>query len=217
MTTTTEEITVVEATEVTSAEATETSTPSVFDNIINGADGLQQSFLNGTDGNDLINTGNVGDAIVNAGAGDDTIVSEVNGDVASGFAPDFTREILNGGDGNDTIIGARATGPNFIFSQLDGGAGDDRIVGGTGFDLNSGGAGADTFVFREGNTIDVVAGFESGVDTIEIDIAGVTSLADATVSQGVVFGFIRTTDFDFGNGDVLQVNGAVDESDFVFV
>lgn len=206
--------------EVAEEAPAEVEPPRVFDSEISGTDGQARAFLTGTAGDDLIQTGNVGDAIVKAGDGNDVIISQLNGDVASPFGPTFNREILNGGNGDDEIYGARATGSNFIFGQLEGGNGDDLIVGGTGNDLIRGGAGNDTFRFLTDNGVDVITDFQSGVDRVEIDIEGVTSLADATVSQGAdgVFGFLPVTSYDFGNGDVLQVQGgALTDADVDFV
>jgi serralysin len=74
---------------------------------------------------------------------------------------------LEGGDGNDTLLGAGHG--DYLF----GGAGDDLLDGGAfGFeDGLEGGTGADTFVFvgDDGGPATVIIDFASGADTIRLD------------------------------------------------
>ena len=80
-------------------------------------------------------------AAVFAGDGDDIIRGS-----------DFTiSDILDGGKGDDTIIG---------------GGGRDKIDGGDGNDLLTGGSGRDLFEFSEG--FDTVTDFNGGEDTIDL-------------------------------------------------
>lgn len=92
------------------------------------------------------------------------ITGSTNGDVMFGtsFADTFQggegKDTLFGGDGNDTLVG---------------GADDDVLYGGLGNDKLTGGSGADTFVFDSpfgpGVSIDLVADFTAGTDTIQLD------------------------------------------------
>ena len=96
----------------------------------NDLDGLWDSILAGNDvirgSNDTVNgdylVGNAGNDRIYGNAGDDT---------------------LKGETGNDKLFGGK--GDDHLF----GGLGNDRLDGGKGnFDLLSGGAGRDSFVFR---------------------------------------------------------------------
>ncbi len=73
---------------------------------------------------------------------------------------------INGGNGNDTIVG------NSLANTLRGGAGNDRLTGGGGNDAISGGTGNDTFVFDTDaalgtDTLSELAGAAAGVDTLD--------------------------------------------------
>ena len=82
----------------------------------------------GTDGPDLIQTGNA-NTVVYAGKRSDTIIA---------------------GSGNDTIYG----GPG--DDVIDAGTGDDLIIGGPGNDTLNGGPGNDTYVFNPGDGVDTI-------------------------------------------------------------
>lgn len=84
--------------------------------------------------------------------------------------------LLAGGDGRDTLTGGAG------LDALDGGEGDDLLRGGDGADTLIGGAGRDTLVggadadivrwTRPADGSDVVNGFTSGSDLLEIDASG---------------------------------------------
>lgn len=118
--------------------------------------GLDDGFVEGTAGNDLINAGYVepiangsdkidgGDGItsagtawqddrVRAGAGNDTVLSGLGNDFVDGGTG---ADSIDGGAGNDTI---------------DGGDGDDSLLGGDGADSIAGGAGNDQLFGEAGN------------------------------------------------------------------
>ena len=67
-------------------------------------------------------------------------------------------DLIDGGDGNDTIYGFAGD------DWLSGGDGNDLIVGGTGSDSIGGGAGDDRIIVGEGERNHVDGG--SGIDTI---------------------------------------------------
>ncbi|ABL68934.1 M10 family metallopeptidase [Paracoccus denitrificans] len=116
---------------------------------------------------------------------------------------------LEGFFGNDTLLGRQ--GNDLLFGGqgddwLEGGAGADLLVGGQGDDTMLGGAGADHFVFQGGR--DVVGDFQDDLDTLRIDDAlwggGPRSVAQVLQLAHVAGG---NTVFDFGNGNVLTLNG----------
>ena len=118
--------------------------------------GLTQRFLaatnqnitiNGRGGDDYINAFGVSAAgfTINGGAGNDTIIGSERGDR------------LNGGDGSDLIFGF---GGN---DRIDGGAGNDYLFGGLGNDWLRGGSGNDIILDLFGDN-DAEGG--SGVDLV---------------------------------------------------
>ncbi|MFM8802877.1 MAG: beta-propeller domain-containing protein [Planctomycetia bacterium] len=84
------------------------------------------------------------------GAGDDTITINIPGNTR-------IRTVLDGGAGNDTIIGGEGN------DTIRGGPGRDTLVGGRGHDTLRGGTGDDSLVGGQGD--DTLAG-EAGTDTL---------------------------------------------------
>ena len=123
---------------------------------------------------------------INGGAGDDRLI---------GYGQ------MNGDVGNDTLLGG-------AFDQtLNGGNGDDRIEGGAGDDNLLGGAGEDTFIGGAGNdTIDGGADFDTiivngttGNDAIDINQTSATTIvqtvnSDAQIDTLVLNGTTRTVE-----------------------
>jgi serralysin len=102
-------------------------------------------------------------------------------------------DVLQGGSGKDTLTG---------------GSGLDRLVGGSGADTLFGGAGADSFVFRPGDGTDRVSDFVDNVDTLVFASGhwdGVMSAETFVSTYAKDMGSYIV--FDFGNGDVVTVNG----------
>ena len=93
--------------------------------------------------------------VVNGGIGNDTID-------ASKLKAGQVSLTLNGGDGDDTIIGS---------------AGNDLVIGGRGNDTSLLGAGDDTFVWNPGDGSDVVEG-QAGNDTLMFNGANVNENID---------------------------------------
>jgi Ca2+-binding RTX toxin-like protein len=89
---------------------------------------------------------------ISGGAGSDTID-------ASAVPTGTMALILDGGAGNDTLIGSRGA------DQLIGGDGSDVVTGGMGDDTAQLGAGNDQFVWNPGDGSDVVEG-QAGTDTL---------------------------------------------------
>ena len=124
--------------------------------VFNGAGELDAKLIvRGTQNDDDI-TGSSQDDTLDGNAGDDIIVGGLGADAISGGAGN---DWLVGGVGKDTISG---------------GDGDDFINGGLGADALDGGDGEDTFYYSavtesNGGDADVITGFVSADDTIEID------------------------------------------------
>jgi Ca2+-binding RTX toxin-like protein len=98
-------------------------------------------------------TGDVHDLLaINAGAGNDTID-------ASTLRASIVGLTIDGGAGNDTIIGSQDA------DTLLGGDGNDTIIGGRGNDTAQLGNGNDTFIWNPGDGSDTVEG-QAGTDTL---------------------------------------------------
>ncbi len=83
---------------------------------------------------------------------------------------------INGGDGNDLIVG------NNLANAIRGGAGDDELTGGGGNDLLFGGTGNDTYLFDSDlalgtDTLAEVGGAGGGVDTLNFASTTTRSVA----------------------------------------
>lgn len=194
--------------------------PGMFENIITGdADGLAVADdLMGTNGEDAM-FGELSNDTLNGGFGDDFLFGGADGDT------------LIGGLGNDEMYGG--TGEDFLIgiagnNYYDGGADDDFLIaqsgndvlnGGSGQDLSKGGDGVDTFVFFQGNEVDIVLDFQNDFDKIGIDADfGYTDAATFVAQNAFSFGgnaFIK-------NGDDIMIVVGLDShfsliDDIVFV
>jgi Ca2+-binding RTX toxin-like protein len=143
--------------------------------------------------------------VINAGGGDDAIN-------ASQLSPGLTQLTIDGGDGNDRIIGSRGN------DMLIGGDGNDVVTGGIGSDVALLGAGDDAFIWNPGDGSDVVEG-QSGFDTLafngsnvgeHINISANGSRAQLTRDVGAVtvdLNGIEVIQLDVRNGaDNVTVN-----------
>ena len=131
-------------------------------------------------------------------------------------------DVLQGGTGRDASwSGLESTDDSDNADELMGEAGNDELIGqsgndvlngGIGDDRLTGGGGRDTFVFTAGS--DTVTDFADNVDTIDINAA--TLELALTVEDVIAMGEIIGDDavFDFGNGNVLTVEGATDIASF---
>ena len=131
------------------------------------------------------------DAIdVDAAGGDDTVrIDDVNGAFTA-----TTRTVIEGGNGNDTLLGG--SGAETFF----GGNGDDVVDGNGGADTAFLGRGADTFVWDPGDASDVVEG-QAGTDTMIFNGSG----GNETMAVNAFFGRVSFTR-DPG-GIVMDLNG----------
>lgn len=191
--------------------------------------GLGTDKLTGGAGNDIIYADNLPNEVVTTLPGAD---GQPGNDFASGGAGN---DIIHGGGGNDRLYGDQdddSLSGEAGNDELIGGTGDDRLVGGAGADTLRGGDGADVFVFAAGDSTDTVrdliAGFQQGVDKIDLsafdvtfaDIVQTTVLPSAgpgKAAQRVVYVDLGPTGFDAGDF-FLTMNkpAALLESDFIF-
>ncbi len=197
-----------------------------------GGDGNDEMW--GDAGRDTIIGGN-GDDRAGGGQGDDLMQGDAGADVMWG---DAGNDRLYGGDDDDTLSGSEgddlvagqagddALRGNDGRDKLIGGAGRDELIGGEGRDIYIGGAGADEmfdwedtdsrdiFLFREGDSgvvagqVDVIAGFDSGVDKIHLKSYGGLEFIEGDTFSGGGAGEVL---FD---GDYVRIDadgdGAVD-------
>ena len=99
-----------------------------------------------------------------AGAGNDTID-------ASGLPAGTIGLVIDGGAGNDTIIGSQGA------DMLMGGDGNDVVTGGRGNDTAFLGAGGDQFIWNPGDGSDTVDG-QGGFDTLLFNGANIAETID---------------------------------------
>jgi Ca2+-binding RTX toxin-like protein len=139
-------------------------------------------IANGTQVDDRINVTSSGSSVsVNglaaqltiggAESGDSLVVNGLAGNDridASKLAAGAVNLTLNGGDGDDTVIGS---------------AGNDTVNGGRGSDIASLGAGDDTFVWNPGDGNDTVDG-QAGNDTLRFNGANINEKLDISANGG---------------------------------
>ena len=118
-------------------------------------------------------------------AGDDTLIGTDAGEFIRGRAGD---DLLNGRNGDDILLG------DFGNDTLIGGNGDDLLMGSFGNDLLFGGAGSDRFLLAPNLGADIIADFESGVDSFFL-VGGLT-FEQLSISQFNDDTLIGVTDTD---------------------
>ena len=170
-------------------------------------DGSVNLVVNGGGGNDNINASApsfAGTPVINGGDGDDIIVGTALIDA------------IDGGEGNDRITGFRGS------ETIHGGAGNDVIIwnNGDGNDTNQAGAGVDETLITEGNADDQNAITQNGptvhfertnagftVDSVDTEKLSLTSFSGndvLTTGPGVAIGM----NIDAGPGDDNITTGA---------
>lgn len=181
---------------------------SAFDDVFIGSD-ADDNFRK-TGGNDDVHGGGGSDRLryesslvqsvsINAqeGTASGTLVGgDTFNDTFSGF------ERFRGSSGNDVIVGD-AQG-----NVLEGRNGEDTLGGGFGNDFYRGGSGADTFVFSGG--FDSIDDFEVGIDTLLINIPGVTQ-DDVNAAFANPFEFEGRYFAPFGETGNITFNGLTPE------
>jgi Ca2+-binding RTX toxin-like protein len=106
--------------------------------------------------------------VVSGGAGDDTLS-------AASLPANNVTLTLDGGSGNDTIIGSQ--GADFLL----GGDGNDTIIGGRGNDTAVLGNGNDMFIWNPGDGSDVVEG-GAGTDRLVFNGANIAEKVDISAN-----------------------------------
>jgi Ca2+-binding RTX toxin-like protein len=97
------------------------------------------------------------------GDGDDTVLGGLGRDELIG---DGGNDVLIGGEGDDFLNGGAGN------DVIEGGLGADSLSGGAGDDTLTGGDGADTFQFGLGDGFDIIEDFNVGTDKLSIDYQG---------------------------------------------
>ena len=196
--------------------------------------GNGDDLLRAADGNDLLKGGNGDDSLwstsgrdtLDGGGGDDTFfvrntsasVVEASGggrDVAyavTDFTLDFGQEV-------EVIRAAADTGLTLVGNEIDncvkGGDGADIIDGGAGNDTLIGAAGSDEFRFGANWGIDIIKDFVDGADVLNMSGAGVTSIAQLTITQTS-----QGTRIEGSGGDAVILSKIaatdIDRNDFTF-
>ena len=170
----------------------------IIDGVVVFSD-IEAFFFYGQEGNDHVDASAAtlsGKLSLNGGEGDDTLIGSANSDELSGV---WGNDTLSGGDGNDT---------------LSGGAGNDRLIGGPG---------ADTFVFDDGGQ-DVVEDFQagdSGSDVLDLRSYGLylgyDSMSDLTISNDLSGNTVVQLDA-VSTIILIGINAStLTEGDFLFV
>lgn len=119
---------------------------------------LSQSGVNvsGGLGNDRLS--NVEDVI--GTAGNDTLIGNGENNLLVGLGGNDT---LTGNGGHDTLMGTGS------FNRMDGGSGNDVLEAGSITGINTGGSGADTFIFYSSSLSHTITDYQDEVDFIMIN------------------------------------------------
>jgi Ca2+-binding RTX toxin-like protein len=112
---------------------------------------------------------------------------------------------IKGLDGNDTI---NASGLNAgqITLTIDGGAGNDTIIGSGGNDVLIGGAGNDAFAFTFGTGgHDLIQDFQAHGTSAQGDVVSLAGFSDHTFEQAIADGHIAQSGADVVISDGTNV------------
>jgi Ca2+-binding RTX toxin-like protein len=168
---------------------------------VNGSDAADTMFAFDA-GNGVVGVSVVGFNVIAAATGASQLaVNGLGGDdtITANGLPSIPL-ILDGGDGNDTILGSAGA------DTLIGGPGNDTIDGGPGADTAFLGDGDDTFVWNPGGGSDVVEG-EGGADRLLFNGANIAEIIDIR-ANGSRLRFFRNV------GNVVMDVDGVERVDF---
>ena len=145
----------------------------------------------------ILNIGTTEDLDVNGQGGGDVIIA------STGLA-NLIELDLDGGEGNDLLIGSDGT------DTLRGGAGNDTLLGGRGNDVKLGEDGNDLLIWNDGDGSDFNEGGE-GLDTVQVNGANGAGDSFRVDPNGERVRFRRTNlglfTLDIGTTENLDVNG----------
>ena len=136
------------------------------------------------------------------------------------LAGDRRDNVIDGGDGNDTLYGGPGGGDDVMaggpgHDRLFGGQGNDTLTGGPGDDRLAGGHGNDVFVFGPGDGADTVTDFSSGTDKVDLTAFGIESVEDLDMATGDDGVTIDLTDVDGGTILLAGLTVVPDAGDFL--
>ena len=123
---------------------------------------------------------------------------------------DVAGQVLDGGNGKDTLIGGDGN------DTLNGGNGKDTLNGDAGDDTLTGGNGNDSFIFESDFGNDVITDFKPGNDHIDLSALGIGDF-DQLMSNAVMNG--NDTVISTDDGTITLTNVSLDDlsaSDFGF-
>jgi Ca2+-binding RTX toxin-like protein len=147
----------------------------------------------GGKGKDVVYGGSVGNNLLFAGTGKATLFGGGDGDQL--YAAGSRDQALHAGAGNETLFGGFASGADTFYggtgaAQITGGLGNDTFVAGTGSATITSGLGSNQFVFTNGQAggTELIQGFTSGRDLVDLQDYGKNEVAKALKSQTVVGG-----------------------------
>lgn len=168
--------------------------------------GSVSAVIHGTDQNDVINSGDLGNDVF-GGAGNDTLTGGQQADWLIGGTGNDTlnagggnnnalfgeedNDTLNGAEGSDWLDGGSGT------DTLHGNQGDDILDGGTGNDILRGGAGNDTYLFKRGDGQDIISDVDAAFDESNVSSNDYTG-TDSVGSNGEIAGGKDTIEFGEG-------------------
>jgi Ca2+-binding RTX toxin-like protein len=141
-----------------------------------------------------LDLGTTENLVVNMNGGNDSF--SATGDLAA-----LTSVTVDGGAGNDTILGSNGA------DVLRGGDGNDFIDGDQGDDTAQLGGGDDTFNWDPGDGSDLVEG-QDGFDTLRFNGSGVNETIDISANGGRVefFRDVATVNMDLNDVDRIEFN-----------
>jgi Ca2+-binding RTX toxin-like protein len=195
------------------------------DTVLVSLDGTTLS-IETADGTTTFDATTFGDIRIRTGAGNDVVVIDASitntvyidgGDGNDLLVGGGGRSIFDGGAGNDFLYGA--AGDDILMGgtgndQIFGGGGNDSVVGGDGNDIVSGGAGFDLLIGSDDNDLVLGGGGEDiliGGTTIHDGDAAALDLIMATWTNGASFN--ARINALTGSGGLLQAGSAVFDDD----
>ena len=152
----------------------------------------------GGKGPDLVQGGTGGDNFLFAGTGSATLFGGGSGDQL--FTAGSDAQALHAGAGNETLNGVFGMGADTFYggsgaTQIHGGTGNDTFVAGSGSATVSAPLGQNVFLFNHGQAggTELIQGFASGQDTIDLQGYGKNQVSNALKHQQVAGGSTTIT------------------------